>query len=71
MLEIEPLVCTDNEGTASYHFVAMINGERHESKGAYYVRVNTDGKATEFRQWWIEKFSQIYDYACTSVNFER
>lgn len=28
-LEIEPLVCTDTEGTARYHFMAMIAGERH------------------------------------------
>lgn len=55
VLEIVPLVCTDTEGTARYHFVATIDGQRHESKGAYYVRVNTDGKATEFRQWWNVK----------------
>jgi len=55
VLKIEPLVCTDEEGTARYHFVAMINGERHESKGSYYVRLNTSGQATEFRQWWNNK----------------
>lgn len=54
VLEIEPLVCTDTEGTARYHFVAMIDGERHESKGSYFVRLNDSGQATEFRQWWTE-----------------
>lgn len=54
-LEIEPLVCTDIEGTARYHFVATIVGERHESKGSYYVRLNSSCQAIEFRQWWTEK----------------
>lgn len=55
VLEIVPLVCTDTEGAARYHFIAMIGGERHESKGSYYVRLNASGKAVEFRQWWTEK----------------
>lgn len=55
VLEIEPLVCIDTEGTAYYHFIAMIAGERHESKGSYYVRLNSSGAALEFRQWWNTK----------------
>lgn len=39
-LEIEPRVCTEREGTARYHFIATIAGERHESRGAYYVRLD-------------------------------
>jgi hypothetical protein len=52
-LEIVPLVCTEREGTAHYHFIASIAGERHESRGAYYVRLDEQGRALEFRQWYV------------------
>ena len=51
-LEIEPLVCTERAGTAHYHLIATIAGERHESRGAYYVRLDEQGRALEFRQWY-------------------
>jgi hypothetical protein len=52
LLDIQNLVSNDTEGSARYHFIAEINGEHHESKGVYYVKLNTDGEAMEFRQWW-------------------
>jgi len=55
LLEIDSLVAGDSLGSARYHFVAQINGARHESKGSYFVELDKEGKAIEFRQWWNTK----------------
>lgn len=55
MLEIVSLTEDDTKGFAKYHFVSSIDGQKYESKGAYFVHLNSEGKAVEFRQWWNEK----------------
>lgn len=55
-LEIHPLVCHENEGTATYTLTYTDPiGTIHHSRGAYYVKLDETGKALEFRQWWISK----------------
>jgi hypothetical protein len=54
ILEITPLHINDKIGTAHYHFVAQIDGQRHESRGVYFVRLDDSDRATEFRQWFME-----------------
>lgn len=53
-LEIKPLIIKDNEGTASYTFAYRDPaGHGFKSKGAYYVKLDSEGRAVEFRQWWV------------------
>ena len=55
-LTIEPLVCKDLRGSARYHFKYKdVLGDLHESDGAYYVKLDREGRAVEFRQWWMSK----------------
>lgn len=55
-LEINVLVTNENEGTASYLLTYTDpQGAVHNSRGAYYVKLDSDGKALEFRQWWVSK----------------
>lgn len=55
-LEICTLIDHGNKGCASYEFsYDDAEGITHDSKGAYYVRLDGHGKATEFRQWWISR----------------
>lgn len=55
-LEINTLIARKNEGSASYEFSYKdTGGNLHNSKGAYYVRLDSQGKATEFRQWWVNR----------------
>lgn len=55
-LEIESLITGDMEGSAKYSFVNKTsNGSIEESVGVYYVILDTQGKALEFRQWWMKK----------------
>ena len=52
-LDIQVLIDGTNEGSGMYHFIyADPAGVQHESKGSYYLKLNPEGKATEFRQWW-------------------
>lgn len=53
-LAITSLYCTDEVGVASYHFVVSIKDKEHESWGVYFVRLDQSGRATEFRQWYVE-----------------
>lgn len=53
-LEISTLVTNEEEGSASYEFsYEDLTGLVHNSRGAYYVELDRNGKATEFRQWWV------------------
>ena len=55
-LEINVLISRGAEGCARYAFsYTDRKGTLHESCGVYYVKLDGLGKATEFRQWWIEK----------------
>jgi hypothetical protein len=55
-LEICTLIDHGNEGCASYEFsYDDAEGNTHDSKGAYYVRLDGQGKAIEFRQWWVSR----------------
>ncbi len=55
-LEINTLLTKENEGSASYEFSFKdTRGNIHDSKGAYYVKLDNQGKAIEFRQWWVNK----------------
>lgn len=54
-LEIVPLITSDVAGSASYTFHYSDEKGSHESTGSYFVRLNEDGKAIEFRQWWMGK----------------
>ena len=55
-LSINPLIYKNLNGSASYHLKYKDNyGNLHESLGAYYVKLNRDGRAKEFRQWWVSK----------------
>lgn len=52
-LEIDVLIDGQTEGSGMYHFIySDSEGIQHESKGAYYLKLNAEGRATEFRQWW-------------------
>jgi len=52
-LEITVLIDGQTEGSAMYHFVYSDSaGIQQESRGSYYLKLDSDGKATEFRQWW-------------------
>lgn len=56
VLEIDVLIDGQTEGSGMYHFVYIDPaGVQHESRGAYYLKLNSEGKATEFRQWWTTK----------------
>ena len=55
-LDIQVLIDGDHEGSAMYHFVyANPVGTQCESRGSYYLRLDSEGRATEFRQWWTIK----------------
>jgi hypothetical protein len=55
-LEISPLVSRENEGSASYEFSYKdTKGNTHSSQGAYYVKLDDQRKAIEFRQWWVNR----------------
>lgn len=55
-LEITVLIEGDAEGSAMYHFIYTDPlGIQHKSKGSYYLKLNTEGRAVEFRQWWTVK----------------
>jgi len=52
-LEIGVLIDGQTEGSGMYHFVYSDSaGIQHESRGSYYLKLDAEGKATEFRQWW-------------------
>lgn len=52
-LEINVLIDGQTEGSGMYHCIYSDQaGVRHESKGSCYLKLDTEGKATEFRQWW-------------------
>lgn len=53
-LEIHTLVCHEDKGMASYILTYTgPQGTVYDSRGAYYVKLNSEGKAIEFRQWWV------------------
>ncbi len=55
-LEIVTLIDGESQGSARYEFSYIDHqGVKYESRGAYYLKLNQDGKATEFRQWWTVK----------------
>ena len=55
-LEIHVLIGGETKGSGSYDFAYEdSSGVLHESKGAYYLRLDSEGKAIEFRQWWTVK----------------
>lgn len=55
-LEITVLINGETQGSAHYKFLYIdTHGTLHESRGAYYLKLNEAGKATEFRQWWTVK----------------
>lgn len=55
-LEIQTLATEGNKGSASYEFsYTDPQGITHNSKGAYYVKLDDQGKAVEFRQWWMNR----------------
>ena len=52
-LDIKPLIIKDLEGFAKYSFAYRDpDGVEHKSEGAYFVKLDDEGKALEFRQWW-------------------
>lgn len=52
-LKINVLIDGETDGSGSYDFAYEdTSGVLHETKGAYYLKLNSEGKATEFRQWW-------------------
>lgn len=52
-LEITILLDGQTEGSAMYDFAYNDpEGVLHESKGSYYLKLDSAGKAVEFRQWW-------------------
>lgn len=59
VLDIKILIDKGNEGFATYTFIYRdANGIGWRSLGAYYVQLDGEGKAKEFRQWWAsEKIS--------------
>lgn len=53
LLEINILLEKDNEGIAVYDFVCTYPaGDKRHSRGVYYVKLDSMGKAVEFKQWW-------------------
>jgi hypothetical protein len=55
-LDIKVLIDGATEGSGMYHFIFKNQtGTEHESKGAYYLKLNEESKATIFRQWWTKK----------------
>jgi hypothetical protein len=57
-LEINTLIDGEVEGFAHYTLsFSDLQGVEHQSRGAYYLKLDENGKATEFRQWWtVKKF---------------
>ncbi len=54
-LDINILIDNGTEGSAMYHFIYFDEQKiKHESKGAYYVKLDVNGKAIQFRQWWVQ-----------------
>lgn len=52
-LKIDVLIDGQTEGSGMYHFIYSDKaGVEHESRGSYYLKLDTKGKAAEFRQWW-------------------
>jgi len=52
-LEIEVLIDGEEEGCGMYHFIFEDqSGDTHALRGAYYLKLNSAGKAIAFRQWW-------------------
>ena len=55
-LAINSLFSNEHEGLASYELAYKdARGNVHESRGAYYVKLDLEGKSVEFRQWWVSK----------------
>ncbi|PJC55973.1 hypothetical protein CO026_02775 [Candidatus Kaiserbacteria bacterium CG_4_9_14_0_2_um_filter_41_32] len=55
-LDIQILIDGAIEGSGMYHFIYIDPaGVQHESRGSYYLKLNSEGKAIEFRQWWTTK----------------
>ena len=55
-LEINVLMNKEDEGFATYELVYKDSQRKdHYSKGVYYVKLDSNGKAVEFRQWWVSK----------------
>lgn len=54
---LEIIITIDGEkvGSARYELSFIDpSGVLHDSSGAYYLKLNDEGKAIEFRQWWTE-----------------
>jgi len=55
-LDIQVLIDGTDEGSGMYHFIYTDpTGVQHESRGSYYLKLNSECKAVEFRQWWTVK----------------
>jgi len=55
-LEINTLIDSETEGLGSYNLAFVdSSGVLNESKGAYYLKLDSKGKAIEFRQWWTAR----------------
>jgi hypothetical protein len=51
-LEIVPLISDDAEGMAMYELAFRDGqGNVHEVRGAYYVKLDSEGRAIRFRRW--------------------
>ncbi len=49
-------IIKNNEGFAEYNLsFDDVKGNKHVSAGAYYIKLDTNGKAEEFRQWWVSE----------------
>jgi hypothetical protein len=55
-LHIEVLIDDVQVGMADYLFLYKDSQENsHESRGVYYVKLDNEGRAILFKQWWVEK----------------
>ncbi len=53
VLDITVLIDKDNIGVACYDFICKgIQRQEKHTKGAFYVKLDSVGRAVEFRQWW-------------------
>lgn len=55
-LDVAVLIAKDNEGVAMYT-LALNNsaGAMEYSRGSYYVKLDEQERAVEFRQWWMNQ----------------
>lgn len=55
-LSITPVATEGKIGVGEYCLqLKNVDGNLRESRGVYVVKLNDDGKATSFRQWWVVK----------------